>query len=136
MKIGYGEFVCGGLRKPTNIDLTDASSCAYDATPPSAVYVKNSLESNEKDSIKHAFSALSNKFGKYGDLVDVFELFGEFESGHHDVLFSDNARALITDDSVNELSESYFNFDGDDEVMYKNIQCRESGDPGLMSEIQ
>lgn len=52
----------------------------------------------------------------------MFELFGEFERGHFNVLFSDNGQALITDDSVN-LTESFFNFDGDDETSYKEIQC-------------
>lgn len=122
LKIDADEFVCGGTRKALDFDKLDAGQCAYDATPPAAVYVRNTLNNNGQDSIKHAFSALSNKFGKYGDLVDVFELFGEFQPGQTNVLFSDNAKALITDDSIN-LTESFFNYDGDDETLYKNIQC-------------
>lgn len=118
------EFICHGTRRAIGIDQLDVSNCGYDATPPLAVYVRNSLESFEQDGIKHAFSALSDKFGKDGSLVDVFELFGEFEAGQRNVLFSDNAKSLITIDSIN-LTESFFNYDGDDETTYKDIQCEE-----------
>lgn len=116
-------MVCGGIRKTIVFEqLNDQlSSCAYDATPPAAVYVRSSLISSEKDAIKHAISALSNLFGRNGYLVDVFELFGEFEPGQRNILFSDNAKSLITDDSIN-LTESFFNFD-DEETKYKTIQC-------------
>lgn len=124
VKIEYAEVVCKETRRTANFENLDLNNCAYDATPPIAVYVRNTLNNNEQDNIKHAFSALSNRFGQYGDLVDVFELFGEFEPGQLNVLFSDNAKALITDDSVN-FTESFFNFDGDDETTYKNIQCRD-----------
>ncbi|XP_031622773.1 transferrin [Contarinia nasturtii] len=117
------ELVCQGTRKAIVIDQVDANNCAYDATPPATVYTRNTLKSYEQDGIKHAFSALSRYFGRDGSLVDVFKLFGEFEPGHRNVLFSDSAKSLITDDSIN-LTESYFNYDGDEEVKYKQIQCR------------
>lgn len=121
--IKSNELVCDGIRKTIDLNqLNDQlSSCNYDATPPTAVYVRNSLIDTEQDAIKHAFSALSNKFGVKGNLVDVFELFGEFEPGQRNVLFSDDAKSLITDDSDNQ-TESFFNYE-DHETMYKNIQC-------------
>lgn len=117
-------MVCDGIRKQIIPDqLNDALlMCAYDATPPQAVYVRNSMIETERDAIKHAFSAISNRFGVNGNLVDVFELFGEFEPGQRNVLFSDNAKSLITDDSDNQ-TESFFNYE-DHETMYRNIQCK------------
>lgn len=118
------ELVCDGIRKPLVPDqLNDAlANCAFDATPPTAVYVRNTMIDTETDAIKHAFSAISNRFGKNGSLIDVFELFGEFEPGQRNVLFSDNAKSLITDDQINQ-TESFFNYE-DHETMFKNIQCK------------
>lgn len=118
------ELICDGVRKQLKADqLNDAlASCAYDATPPTAVYVRNTMIDTECEAIKHAFSAISNRFGTNGNLIDVFQLFGEFEPGQRDVLFSDNAKSLITDDSDNQ-TESFFNYE-DHETMYKNIQCK------------
>lgn len=124
VNINSNELVCDGIRRSIIFDqLNDElSGCAYDATPPTAVYVRNDLIETERDAIKHAFSALSNKFGANGGLVDVFELFGEFEPGQRNILFSDNAKSLITDDSDNQ-TESFFNYE-DHETMFKNIQCQ------------
>lgn len=122
INIDLNELICRGTRKSIVIDQLDVNNCAYDVTPPAAIYVRNTMSNHESDGIKHAFSALSDKFGKDGKLVDVFELFGEFEPGQKNILFSDNAKSLVTDDSVN-LTESFFNYDGDDETLYKNIQC-------------
>lgn len=117
------EIVCQGRRKAIHLDNLDPNRCAYDATPPAAIYVRNTLKSSEQDGIKHAFSALSEKFGKNGSLVDVFELFGEFEPGQRNVLFNDDAKSLITEDSIN-LTESFFNYEEMDETIYMSIQCR------------
>lgn len=118
------ELVCDGIRKPLILDQLDDSlaNCAYDATPPTAVYVRNTMIDTETDAIKHAFSALSSRFGENGSLIDVFELFGEFEPGQPNVLFSDNAKSLITDDQINQ-TESFFNYE-DHETMFRNIQCK------------
>lgn len=118
------ELVCDGIRKQLVFEqLNDGlANCAFDATPPTAVYVRNTMIDAESDAIKHAFSAISNRFGKNGSLIDVFELFGEFEPGQSDVLFSDNAKSLITDDEINQ-TESFFNYE-DHETMFKNIQCK------------
>lgn len=121
--IDSNELVCGGVRKAIVLNqLNDElSSCTYDATPPTGVYVRNTLIDTERDAIKHAFSAVSKSFGTKGNLVDVFKLFGEFEPGQRNILFSDDAKSLITDDSDNQ-TESFFNYD-DREAMFKNIQC-------------
>lgn len=118
------ELVCDGVRKRLIPDqLDDAlANCEFDATPPTAVYVRNTMIDTETDAVKHAFSAISDRFGKNGSLIDVFELFGEFEPGQLDVLFSDNAKSLITDDQINQ-TESFFNYE-DHETMFKNIQCK------------
>lgn len=119
------ELVCDGIRKRLVFDqLNDAlANCAYDATPPVAVYIRNTMIDTESDAIKHAFSAISNQFGTNGNLIDVFQLFGEFEPAQRNVLFSDNAKSLITDDSDNQTRESFFNYE-DNETMFKNIQCK------------
>lgn len=123
VNINLNEVICDGIRRAIIFDqLNDQlSSCSYDATPPTAVYVRNTMIDTEQDAMKHAFSALSNKFGPKGSLVDVFELFGEFEPGQRNILFSDDAKSLITDDSDNQ-TESFFNYE-DHETLYKNIQC-------------
>lgn len=121
--VNSDELVCQGTRKKITLDQLDASNCAYDATPPATVYIRNDLKSYEQDGIKHAFSSISMKFGRDGSLADVFELFGEFEPGQRNVIFSDNAKSLITDDSIN-LTESFFNYDENEEMAYKEIQCR------------
>lgn len=45
------------------------------------------MSSYKIDGFKHSFNALSDKFGHLKPFEDVFELFGEFEKGHNDVLF-------------------------------------------------
>lgn len=122
--VDSNELICDGIRKRLIPDqLNDSlANCAYDATPPTAVYVRNTMIDTECDAIKHAFSAISNRFGTNGSLIDVFQLFGEFEPGQRNILFSDNAKSLITDDSDNQ-TESFFNYE-DHETMYRNIQCK------------
>lgn len=123
LNIASIELVCNTIRKrfiPDQLNDTLAN-CAYDSLPPTAVYVRNSMIDTEYDAIKHAFSAISNRFGANGNLIDVFQLFGEFE-GEHDILFSDNAKSLITDDSDNQ-TESFFNYE-DYETMSKITQCK------------
>lgn len=66
LKFEFDEIVCGGTRKAANFDQAGLNNCVYDATPPATVYVRNTLTDNEQDSIKHAFSALSDRFGRYG----------------------------------------------------------------------
>lgn len=93
-----------------------SDDCVYDATPPTAIFVRSSIGDRERDGIEHAFSALSNKFGKGSSLEGVFELFGEFESGKKDVIFSDDAKTF---------SQSLPNYATDDyHSLYNKIQCR------------
>lgn len=75
------EILCRSERKPVDTKEEDLLHCIYDATPPIGVYVRSSVNDNERDSMEHAFLALSEKFGKHGKIQDVFELFGEFEPG-------------------------------------------------------
>jgi hypothetical protein len=51
------------------------------------VYINKSLNPYRVDGIKHSFTALSEKFGHQKAFEDVFEMFGEFEKGQHDVMF-------------------------------------------------
>lgn len=107
-------LVCENLKtKP----LSEFKTCNFDSTMPGAVsvqwefarlelipnrfvcslifqvYINKSLSAHRVDGIKHTFTALSEKFGHKKPLEDVFELFGEFEAGSHDVLF-DVSRSL------------------------------------------
>lgn len=59
------------------------------------VFVTNRADQHGIDNVMHAFSALSDKFGHMGNVEEVFELFGEFEPGQKNVLFSDDADKLI-----------------------------------------
>lgn len=91
-------------------------NCFYDATPSTAVFTRTSLNDRERDGIEHAFSLLSTKFGRKSNFEDVFELFGEFESGQSNILFSDDADALET--APNDTTD-------DSESLFKDIQCNE-----------
>lgn len=62
------------------------------------------MSAHRVDGIKHTFTALSEKFGHKKPLEDVFELFGEFEAGSHDVLF-DVSRSL---ECLIEKFETFF----------------------------
>lgn len=111
------EMICQNARKSIDIDIEkiDLSNCFYDATPPTAVYVRNSISLGERDGIEHAFLALSDRFGQMGSLEDVFELFGEFEPGKNNVMFSDDAI---------ELTQVIMNFTDDDESVHEDIKCK------------
>lgn len=108
------ELICKSGRKPVTTPVGELSECFYDATPPTAVFVRGTVTSHELDNIAHAFLALSDKFGKFGKIEDVFELFGEFEPGQSDVLFSDDGVLLSHTDSNRVDSE---------DELYKQIQC-------------
>lgn len=60
------------------------------------VYINKSLDSYKAGGIKHAFTALSDKFGHEKPNQDVFELFGEFEKGQKDVLFDVSRLEMLT----------------------------------------
>lgn len=111
------EILCRDGRKPTNAQENELRNCFYDATPPTAVFVRNTVGDNERDNIEHAFLTLSDKFGKMGKIEEVFELFGEFESGQSNVLFSDDGVKLTQ--SVTNLA------DDEDSSVYKRMQCIE-----------
>lgn len=90
-------------------------NCYYDATPPTAIFTRSTLNEHERDGIEHAFSALAEKFGRQSNLEDVFELFGEFEPGQSNVLFSDDAD-VFAPPIPNYTTDDY-------ESLYKDIQC-------------
>lgn len=48
----------------------------------------------------HGFKSLSDEFGHGGELEDVFELFGEFEVGAKNVIFSDDAKVFESTNDV------------------------------------
>lgn len=92
-----------------------SDDCIYDATPLTAIFVRSSIGNRERDGIEHAFSELSNQFGKGSSFEEVFELFGEFEPGKKDVIFSDDAKTF---------SQSLPNYATDDyHSLYNKIQC-------------
>lgn len=109
----HDELICLNLvRKP--VTSTDIKDCVFDATPPKAVFVRDEVHGHEFDNIVHAFTSLSDKFGIDGKIPDVFELFGEFEPGKKNVIFSDDAVALVSD--LNSISNV-------DEDLYKRLSC-------------
>lgn len=109
----HDELIClNSVRKP--ISTTDLTDCKFDATPAKGVFARESIRGHEFDSIVHAFTAISSKFGALGSSSDVFELFGEFEPGQRNVIFSDDATELLSD--ANAISNV-------DETLYNRIQC-------------
>lgn len=67
--------------------LREFKTCNFDYTITAAVVGHKMASTNKIGNIKHAFTALSEKFGHGGKIEDVFELFGEFEAGQKNVLF-------------------------------------------------
>lgn len=111
----HDELICLNLaRKP--VTTTDLKDCVFDATPAKAVFARDSVHGHEFDNIVHAFTLLSDKFGIQGKIPDVFEMFGEFEPGKKDIIFSDDAVALVSD--LNSISNV-------DEDLYKRIKCQD-----------
>jgi len=110
------ELICTNLnKKPVSVAQSDIQDCYFDATPPTAVFVREATSGHELDNIAHAFTAISNLFGKHGKVEDVFELFGEFEPGQLNVIFSDDAVELVPEsNSVTEI----------DDILYKRIRCQ------------
>lgn len=51
------------------------------------IYVNENANPKAADVIKNVFLTISSKFGHGRPFEVVFELFGEFEKGQHDVLF-------------------------------------------------
>lgn len=84
-------------------------------TPPTAVFVRGSLYGYELENVAHAFTHLADKFGAEGALADVFDLFGVFEAGHTNVIFSDDAGYLIPAANYTEKIEP---------ELYGRIQCQ------------
>lgn len=89
------EIICPNGRKTVTQPSDDLKDCFYDATPATTVFIRGSTTGHELDNIAHAFMSLSDKFGHKGKIEDVFELFGEFEPGQKNILFSDKATELI-----------------------------------------
>ncbi|KAJ6639558.1 Transferrin [Pseudolycoriella hygida] len=97
------QLICPGLTlKPLN----EAKTCNFDGRFTRGIFVRDSLVGTELEGIVHGFKSLSDSFGHGADLENVFELFGEFEAGAKDVLFTDDAKLLESDDDVNVLTKS------------------------------
>lgn len=69
-------------------ELTEFASCNIDYSLPNGVYVRKDESRQVKDNIKHLFVSIAKSFGPTAQLNDVFDLFGEFEQGQKDVIFS------------------------------------------------
>ncbi|XP_059615126.1 transferrin [Phlebotomus argentipes] len=109
---GNQELVCQDLSRKS---LKDFNSCNFEATLPTAVFVRSGLGSNNLDGIVHSLTSSAEIFGKNAKQDDVFEMFGEFEPGFKNVIFSDNAAKLVTS------SNSVFTFD---ESHYNKLRCK------------
>lgn len=68
--------------------------------------MRRSLGGTELEGVVHGFKTLSDRFGHGANLENVFELFGEFEPGAKNVIFTDDAKMLENDDDVNVLSKT------------------------------
>jgi len=83
--------------------LTEAKSCNFDGRLTRGIFVRTDIGGMELDSIVHGFKSLSDKFGHNANLENVFELFGEFEKGARNVIFTDDGQALENDDKINVI---------------------------------
>lgn len=86
--------------------LAESKTCNFDGRYTRGIFVRISLDGTELESIVHGFKSLSDQFGHGGKLANVFELFGEFEVGAKNVMFTDDAKALENDDDVYVLAKS------------------------------
>ncbi|KAH8409163.1 hypothetical protein KR009_009605, partial [Drosophila setifemur] len=109
-KLKDWQLVCPSLeRRP----VTDFKTCNVDVELPRAIFVHSDTTGVERETVKHLFSLISDRFGARGKAVDVFALFGEFQKGQPDVYFHDKAVALDTE-IKSEIQ---------DEQIYGELQC-------------
>jgi hypothetical protein len=54
------------------------------------------LSGNNLDVLIHGFITLSDRFGHDAKLEEVFELFGQFEEGANDVIFTVSYKLVIS----------------------------------------
>jgi hypothetical protein len=105
-------LVCQGFdTKP----LSDYQKCNFEFNAPRKVYVRQDMNQDDLDILNHGLISLSDKFGTNGKNYDVFELFGTFEEGAKDVIFSDTATKLEHID--NNVADSV------DEALYRQLHC-------------
>lgn len=90
---------------------SEFKTCNFDVSQPRAVFIKSDADMTKRDDVIHAFTALSEQFGHNSPKEDVFELFGEFSSKEHDVIFDDRAEKFVglgndvpTDDFMHGIS--------------------------------
>ncbi|XP_055712352.1 transferrin [Phlebotomus papatasi] len=101
------ELVCQDFSRKS---LQEFSNCNFEATLPTAVFVRSGVSSNILDGIIHSLTAAATQFGKNAQNEDVFEMFGEFEPGFKNVIFSDNAVKLITSSNfIPTFDEAHYN---------------------------
>lgn len=75
-----------------------------------AVFVRSDVTGTVLDSLSHGFTSLSDKFRHGAKTEDIFELFGEFQSGQKNVIFGDDTGALITQTNyVRTVDEDLYN---------------------------
>ncbi|KAH8338669.1 hypothetical protein KR074_003146, partial [Drosophila pseudoananassae] len=86
------QLLCGKTdRRP----VTDYQACPVEVQLPHAVFIRSDTTAVEQETIKHLFSAFSDKFGARGKFVDVFAIFGEFQQGHPNVYFDVSGEFLL-----------------------------------------
>jgi ABC-type amino acid transport substrate-binding protein len=85
---------------------SEAKTCNFDGRYTRGIFVRDGLIGTELESIVHGFKSLSDAFGHDAKLENVFELFGEFEPGAKNVIFTDDAKMFENDDDINVLSKT------------------------------
>ncbi|XP_061398563.1 uncharacterized protein LOC133334286 [Musca vetustissima] len=93
-----------GEEKP----LEEWEKCNFEANLPNAVFIRDSMTPVEKETLKHLFISLSDKFGKLRKLTDVFQLFGNYAPHYADVLFRNEAVKFVTELEKNKLPNEEF----------------------------
>ncbi|XP_063705234.1 transferrin [Culicoides brevitarsis] len=103
------QLLCQDWSKKT---LSDYKTCNFDYSLPNGIYVNKAESRQTRDNIRHAFTAIGKSFGSKGKLNHVFDLFGQFESGQKDVIFSGDAIDIVPEAPTNI-----------DKNLYNSLHC-------------
>lgn len=79
------KLVCSDLSEK---ELADFATCNLDYSLPNGIYVSKAESRQVKDNIKHLFVSIAKTFGPTESFNDVFNLFGDFEAGQKNIIFS------------------------------------------------
>lgn len=106
------QLLCPDLKRH---DVSDIANCHFNNhLSTGVVFTRSDLRQTQLEAMQHGFTALSDKFGHGAKTEDVFELFGQFETGAKNVIFGDDSARLVS--QSNRVT-------GNNEDVYNQIHC-------------